>query len=310
MTADQRRRAMADRLPEILEKFYLDIRTSPGSLNLPASSANYLKSLAGSSDQASMGGGDSGIPMPPSEIAAGLSEFKKTQGGKSVAFTTRGGAFMDSGGPSRYAMFPAETEIATAAEQAALLRQSSQADPSVRPQFDAAKESMSGAALRMIEQMRSTPANKYRWNDWPVDLKNANIGGGMSREDLGRSLYEIRPDGVYYLSGPAGARKFDTAMTGRYWTAKALVGYSPEEVKNRRTFEGMSLSDTHLDPTEYLYFQTAGEFTKAVAEYTESVGKSGIIAEVMLPASGVSFAEFRANQLRLLHDRKPLMTKE
>jgi hypothetical protein len=95
-------------------------------------------------------------------------------------------------------------------------------------------------------------------------------------------------------------------LSERYWAAKAVTGYSKDEVTSGRTAEGVRITPAQLDPREFLLFKSPEEFSTALAEYTTTSGKSGFIAE-LLPRTGMTYEVFRATQLKLLGMRKPLL---
>lgn len=100
--------------------------------------------------------------------------------------------------------------------------------------------------------------------------------------------------------------KRDDSMTAKYWAAKAVIGYTQDEVKNGKTSEGLAIADQYRDPDSFLYFQSQAEYDAAVAEYNNSDGKSGYIAEVILPKlTGVTADRFGEAQVNLLRKRKP-----
>lgn len=310
MTLEQRKKQFYDALPDIVDRLYSEVQATPEKLGLPAT---YLNMLRSPTAQEGLDGLPEVAPAAASvsDIAAGLEDFKTapqdTASEDRLVFGTRGGPVLTApGGPENVAMFPAEPGLAASAKNAATLYAASKSDPSNRPKHDVAKEQMGQAAADVIEQMRTLPVSSYKSGNWPTALRAAVPRGGITPAEMkSTSLYEMKQDGVYHLIGGNGQRKLDPIMTKRYWVAKSIVGYTQKEISDLRTAEGVTISQIQLDPEQYLYFQSFSEFKTAIDEYTKSAGKSGVIAEKYLPASGFTFADFRQAQLGLLTQRKP-----
>ena len=155
-------------------------------------------------------------------------------------------------------------------------------------------------AGNFISELQQQSAKDLQYGDLPSGLKSAP--GPIPS----LPMYELREDGVYELRGLGGERGKSATMTNRYWGAKSLIGYSPEELKSGKTSEGVDITRNERDASQYLYFQSAADFQKALDEYAASTGKKGLIAESYLELSGMTFEEFRKAQLNLIGLRKPL----
>ena len=289
MTLEQRKRAMYGRLPDIADKLQIELTTSPEKLGLPS---NYTTILRGATAPASAAeaAAPNGKPLP---ISKGITEFRAP--GVTYFGTAPGATYSSEGDIS----WPSEGNLVKAASDAGQLAQEAATNPTARTKHNALKKTISDNADSVIREIQSTTTKSIPYRMLPGNLRPV--------EDIPDvPLYEIREDGLYVLMDMNGNRSISQFMTNRYWAAKALSGYSADEISSGKTKEGISITPDRLDSAEYLYFKSAEDFSKAVEEYTSSSGKTGVIAEVMLPASKKSFADFRAEQLGLLRDRKPL----
>jgi hypothetical protein len=192
--------------------------------------------------------------------------------------------------------------------------------PEMQQQHNIDKAAMNVEAERYISDFTSTtirtvsPYSPWRPEGW------ANGRWRSLPNDRDVPLFIFRDDGVYVavrgFSAVEPTRSGDivdnkvvytpqTDLNARYWAAKAVTGYSKDEVTSGRTAEGVRITPAQLDPREFLLFKSSEEFSTALAEYTSTSGKSGFIAE-LLPRTGVTYEVFRATQLKLLGMRKPL----
>ena len=285
MTLEERKRELYRRIPDIKDRFYLEMRNNPDSLGLPSQLSNRIKA---NTRPPAAGTAEAGPGKAPAQrpVSTGISEFKSE-------------GILDRG-PEYNAIFPSENDLVTTATGASKLAVEAFASPEKRGQHNEAKAKMGKLAEDVIQQMKTTSVRDINFGNVPKNLQRA--AGPLP--DV--PLYEIRPDGVYVLSGLDGARAPSPLMTRRYWAAKALIGYTQDEILNARTIEGVQIPKANLDATEYLYFKSADEFVAAVDEFTKSAGKTGVIAERYLPLTGMTFEEFRSAQFNLIGFRKPL----
>jgi hypothetical protein len=285
MSLEERKRELYRRIPDIKDRFYLEMRNNPDSLGLPSQLSNRIKA---NTRPPAAGTLDTAPGKAPSQrpVSTGISEFKAE-------------GILDRG-PEYNAIFPSENDLVTTASDASRLAVEAKDSPEKRSKHNEAKAKMGTLAEIVIQQMRTTSVKDLNFANIPKNLQRAP--GPLP--DV--PLYEIRQDGVYVLSGLDGARSPSPLMTRRYWAAKALTGYTQEEILNARTVEGVQIPQANLDATEYLYFKSAEEFAAAVDEFTKSSGNTGVIAERYLPLTGMTFEEFRSAQFNLIGFRKPL----
>lgn len=289
LSLEQRKRALYERLPDIADRLHIELTTSPEKLGLPS---NYTTVLRGATApvSAAEAAAPNGKPLP---ISKGITEFRAP--GATYFGTAPGATYSAEGNIS----WPSEGNLVKAASDAGQLAQEAATNPTARTKHNALKQTISDNADSVIREIQSTTTKSI-----PYRMLSGNLRPVKNIPDV--PLYEIREDGLYVLMDMNGNRSLSQFMTNRYWAAKALSGYSADEISSGKTKEGISLTPDRFDSAEYLYFKSAEDFSKAVEEYTSSSGKTGVIAEVMLPASKKSFADFRAEQLELLRDRKPL----
>lgn len=285
MTLEERKREFSKRVPDIKDRFFLRLRNNPDSLGLPSQLSNIIKANTRppSAGTADAGAGKAATARP---VSSGIGEFKE--------------AGILARGPEYNAIFPSEAGLVATAKEVSNLAVQAAASPEKRGQHNEAKAKMGKLAEDVLQQINTTSVRDITFGNVPANLRRA--AGPLP--DV--PLYEIRPDGVYVLSGLDGSRTMSALMTRRYWAAKALIGYTQDEVLNARTIEGVQIPKTNLDATEYLYFRSAEEFANAVDEFTKSAGKTGVIAERYLPLTGMTFEEFRSAQFNLIGFRKPL----
>lgn len=285
MTLEQRKRAMYERLPDIADRLHIELTTSPEKLGLPS---NYVTTLRGAIAPEELGGSATGAAVVR-PVSRGIGAFKNKASG-----------FAPHGGPQYVAVFPSEPDLVATAKEASTLAVQAATAPEKRTEHNRVKTRLGDLAKSIIQEMRTiTPRN--------LDYFNIPVGLSTATGKIAESpLYQFRQDGVYATVLPDGTSVMSDTMTKRYWAAKALIGYTSDEISRGVTEEGVMIPKTNLDATEYLYFRSVEDFSKAMDEYANSSGKTGIIAETFLPLSGMSFADFRSEQLGLLRDRKPL----
>lgn len=288
MTLEERKRELYRRIPDIKDRFYLEMRNNPDSLGLPSQLSNIIKSntrppAAGTAD-AGVGKAAAGRP-----VSSGIGAFKNKASG-----------FAPHGGPQYVAVFPSEPDLVATAKEASTLAVQAATAPEKRAEHNRVKTRLGDLAKSIIQEMRTITPRNLDYFNIPVGLSNAT---GKIAES---PLYQFRQDGVYATVLPDGTSVMSDTMTKRYWAAKALIGYTPDEISRAVTEEGVNIPKTNLDATEYLYFRSAEEFANAVDEFTKSAGKTGVIAERYLPLTGMTFEEFRSAQFNLIGSRKPL----
>lgn len=284
MTLEQRKRAMYERLPDIADKLQIELTTAPEKLGLPV---NYVTILRGAAAPAELGDSTSAAVVRP--VSRGIEEFKT-------------GAWFDR--RLEYnPLFPSEPKMVEAAREVLRFAAEAQASPEKRVLHNESKARFSKSAENFLDELRTiTPRKAIKTNR--DSLPPALFG--MNGPAADTPLYQFKEDGVYSTVRLNGESKINDIATRRYWAAKALVGYTADELSKGMTSDGVKISKENLDATEYLYFRSVEDFSKAMDEYANSGGKTGIIAETFLPLSGMSFADFRSEQLGLLRDRKPL----
>lgn len=286
MTLEQRRRELYRRIPDIKDRFYLELRNNPDSLGIPSQLSNIIKANTRPPAAGTTVGGVEGKAGALQPVSQGVGEFK------SEGILARGAEYN--------AIFPSENDLVSTASETSRLANEARAVPEMRAKHDESKARLGQLAEKIIQEMRTTSVRDINFGNVPKTLQRAP--GALP--DL--PLYEIRPDGVYVLSGLDGSRSPSPLMTRRYWAAKALTGYTQDEILGATTTEGVKIPKQNLDATEYLYFKSAQEFADAVDAFTKSAGKSGIIADRYLPLTGMTFEEFRSAQFNLIGTRKPL----
>jgi hypothetical protein len=120
--------------------------------------------------------------------------------------------------------------------------------------------------------------------------------------------FKIESDGVHVLNPRTQQYARSPRTTAKMVAAKAIIGYTPEEITSRRTAEGLNITEEMLNPAGFLMFTSMSQFDQAVSEYNASGGNSGYIAEVLLPALsnyGTTFDSLFQTQFELLKRRKP-----
>jgi hypothetical protein len=204
-----------------------------------------------------------------------------------------------------------------------------QSDPKTKAAYAEAKAKVQTAASTLIKEMVQLKSGDYRSSMRESERDQVWWASGD------RPAFVIRDDGLYTLpNNPAGESptratrrnmsipemqaaaafgdrtpdkytELDRNATAKYWAAKSLIGYTADEVRNGKTAEGLTISENYRDPNTFLYFQTPEEYQKAVIEYNESNGKSGYIAEYILPnLPGITEDVFSEAQSALLIKRK------
>ena len=222
---------------------------------------------------------------------------------------------------SESALFNTSSKASKTYKSILLATESGSFTPELQQQHNIDKAAMNVEAERYISDFISTTINTASPSSpW----KPQNWGNGVWRSlpsDGNVPLFILRDNGVYVavhgFSALNPGRSGDVVenkvvytpqpdLNARYWAAKAVTGYSKDEVTSGRTAEGVRITPAQLDPREFLLFKSPEEFSTALAEYTTTSGKSGFIAE-LLPRTGVTYEVFRATQLKLLGMRKPLL---
>ena len=202
----------------------------------------------------------------------------------------------------------------TAQEVASLIGSGAPAstDPDQRSKFNLAKRRLGNDAQEAIRELTTgmTLSEYLLSNASPMgsdvpyrDLKSRNDAS------LNSPAFEIRQDGFYSLDTAnyqSGQKILNAGVTNKYWVYKSLVGYSQKEIRDGKTAEGLDISPSFRDPNTFLYFRTKEEYSAAVDEYNASGGKSGLIAEHILPRlSGITADDFGTAQVDLIEKRKP-----
>lgn len=281
LSLEQRKRALFERLPDIADRLQIELTTSPEKLGLPS---NYVSVIRSAQAQAEPALAPEAAAVRP--VSRGISEFKT-------------GAMFDRR-PEYNPLFPSEVKLVETSREVSQLAAEAQASPEKRVAHNEAKARLDKLAEGVLSEMRTITPRTEKPDNLPNALR------GMKGPVADSPLYQFKPDGVYSSVSLDGKSAMNAVATRRYWAAKAMVGYTPDELSTGMTSEGVKIAKDNLDPTEYLYFRSVEDFSKAMDEYSNSSGKTGIIAETLLPLSNMSFADFRAEQLGLLRDRKPL----
>jgi hypothetical protein len=208
-------------------------------------------------------------------------------------------------------------------------------NPKALAEYSAAKGRIQSAAESFLKSMSTMSSGNYRnfvgqspdlapwWTGKFPDIKaysfkedgiytlplkvtpTAAVSGPMTPWMSANAFYKQDMDKMEQPTDASYTQR-DDAATSKYWAAKSLVGYSPEEIKSGKTSEGLAIAPAYRDPKTFLYFQSSAEYDAAVEEYNKSDGKSGLIAESILPKlSGITDDEFAKAQFELLMKRKP-----
>lgn len=207
----------------------------------------------------------------------------------------------------------------------------SESSPQTKAAYAAAKAKIQTSASSLIAELSQMKAGSYRQfvgQDPDLSLwwsgKFPEAKAFVFKED---GIYTMAPKVIPTASGATAWRTaqgfykqdldrmpsptdssyttLDQTATNKYWAAKSLIGYTADEVRNGKTAEGLTISENYRDPRTFLYFQTPEEYQKAVIEYNESNGKSGYIAEHILPnLPGITEDVFSEAQSMLLIKRK------
>lgn len=290
-----RRGALLKRITDIEDRLELDMKSRTDALKTVSPEKRNLIGAPPATSQ----------PVPPVEIAP------DAPGSIGSAVRPASG-FFDIFAKNA----PAESNEAktrTSADQIVSLLPEIQKNPTPENQakWDKAKGSLNAnaeAGIKEIAESNLRDDPKFRYsagtNGIPSDAKK----------------FEYREDGVYtwdYVKDPktgirggySWKKRIDDATTNRYWVYKTIQGYSPEEIANGRTDEGLKITDKLMDPRTFLMFRSVSEFDAAVKEYIDNGGRTGFIAETLLPKLrpfGTDFAGLMEAQRALLQVRKPL----
>jgi hypothetical protein len=321
MTLEQRKRSLYGRIPDIQDRMLQDIRLNPDVLGLPQDLVNLIKSRT-AMDQMSVAtdistqAGPTGAMTSPLDISRGL-----TLDGKGAI---RGNPNTMLGGTSpEGATFKFEADLFDQSKAAteifsAMMKNGAAVTPENRTAHNQAKGILEQSAKDMIGEMRSATVTKGLFN--PASIMDTNLSSDLRQRAKDSPIFRLEEDGVY---SPVRVQRQEPIASGeilengvvyaknplisnKYWTAKAIIGYTPEEIRSGKTEEGLRIGKDELDANEFLFFRSADELTKAVDEYTRSNGRSGYIAEYGLKMSGMTFNQFRDRQTYLLAVRKPI----
>lgn len=320
MSMEQRRTKFYSMLPDIADTLNLDLRERPDTLGLPQNLLNIVRS-ATAPDQgvvasAIAASAPAGIVASPADISRGLTA--SGTGAIRPAPTVLAPGPADAYFKSEAALFDKGTAASRAYQN--LLRAAAGGPPSpdAVSAHNAAKRDLSKTAADMISEMSSTTPSQ-RFNTGMLDYYQ-QTHGVKSEFAANKPLFKFSPSGVLIARRTYNERdslragetvengmvySLTPAATAKYWTAKAIIGYTAEEIKSGRTTEGITIGKAEQDANEFLYFQSTDELQAAVDEYNSSKGRSGYIAEYGLKMSGMTYADFRERQLFLLNLRKP-----
>jgi len=321
MTLEQRKRSLYGRIPDIQDRMYQDIRLNPDSLGLPQDLVNIIKSRT-AMDQMSVAtdisaqAGPTGAMTSPLDISRGI-----TLDGKG-AIRENPNSMLGGVSPEG-ATFKFEADMFDQSKAATkifseMMQNPANATPENRTAHNKAKGILEQSAKDMLVEMRSVTVDKGFFN--PKSVMDTDLITDLKRRSKDSPIFRIQEDGVYT---PVRMQRREPLASGevvengvvyaknplisnKYWTAKAIIGYTPEEVRSGKTEEGVRIGKDELDANEFLFFRSADELTKAVEEYTNSNGRSGYIAEYGLKMSGMTFNQFRDRQTYLLAVRKPI----
>ena len=326
LSLSERRQQMHKIYPDIVDEFIDTVQNNPQVLNLKPNLSTFLNSKK-AEKSGSVGTGEvqaaRGIVSSTTDVSRAIttdSPSKSVIRGSSVPWFgdkyTVTPVF-----ESESALFDTSSKASKTYKSILLATESGSFTPELQQQHNIDKAAMNVEAERYISDFISTTINTASPSSpW----KPQNWGNGVWRSlpsDGNVPLFILRDNGVYVavhgFSALNPGRSGDVVenkvvytpqpdLNARYWAAKAVTGYSKDEVTSGRTAEGVRITPAQLDPREFLLFKSPEEFSTALAEYTTTSGKSGFIAE-LLPRTGVTYEIFRATQLKLLGMRKPLL---
>lgn len=203
----------------------------------------------------------------------------------------------------KVALTPSESNVATLATSIRNANITPESSETAKASFDKSKAELQANAMEAIKALQSVSLRDYN-----IKLGKGWLGGGGDSP-----AFQIREDGLYVDQfnpltwGPTNPPVLDKRATEQYWVYKSLVGYTPEELKAKRTAEGLTIGPAMSDPTTFLFFTSTEDFRKAADEYVKSGGTKGFIAETVFPMlpPGTAFDKFKEAQMRLLQVRKP-----
>jgi hypothetical protein len=326
LTLSDRRQKMHAIVENVKDRFLDTLQNNPQLLNLSPTLSTSLKNKQ-AEKSGSMGTGElqaaRGTVSSVTDVSRSISTDNPS---KSVIRGSSVPWFGDKNTvtpvfESESALFDTASRASKTYRSIILATENGSFTPEMQQQHNIDKAAMNVEAERYISDFTSTtirtvsPYSPWRPEGW------ANGRWRSLPNDRDVPLFIFRDDGVYVavrgFSAVEPTRSGDivdnkvvytpqTDLNARYWAAKAVTGYSKDEVTSGRTAEGVRITPAQLDPREFLLFKSPEEFSTALAEYTATSGKSGFIAE-LLPRTGVTYEVFRATQLKLLGMRKPLV---
>jgi hypothetical protein len=327
LTLSDRRQKMYEIVENVKDRFLDTLQNNPEKLKLSPTLSTALKNKQ-AEKSGSMGTGElqaaRGTVSSPTDVSRSITTSNP---GKSVI---RPGGFQLFGEKpvfqSEAALFDTSSRASKTYRSIQLATENGSFTPEMQQQHNIDKAAMGVEADRLITDFTSTTIKAARSDTTSPWIPSGYAKDGSRRwrsmpTNTDAPLFILRDGGVYVamqnFSSVEPAYAGDIVdnkivytpvpeLSERYWAAKAVSGYSKEEVTSGRTAEGVRITPAQLDPREFLLFKSPEEFSTALAEYTTTAGKSGFIAE-LLPRTGVTYEVFRATQLKLLGMRKPLV---
>ena len=324
---EQRKREMYRKVNDIKDRMIRDMTEKPDSLGLPPDLLNIIRQ---SSSEKGVATADAEISAARGKIAtaADVSRYVVTSNAGSSAIRGSGGSSFGRNTfvseplfVSEESLFSTAKSASSAYQQVLLAQQSGTVTPEMVQKHNSAKMAMGIEAQRFLSDFTSTSIEGARARQIPWVPSGYYHGRYRSiPENRNAPLFILREEGVlvamqsYYPTSSVYAGDIiengilyapAPELNNRYWAAKSLIGYSPEEVSKGITNEGVRIGREHMDAREFLFFQSFEQFSSAVDEYTASGGRTGYIAEQVLPKTGMSFDALRATQFNLLGIRKP-----
>ncbi len=328
LSLSDRRQKWFEVVENVKDRFIDTLQNNPQLLNLSPTLSTSLNNKK-AEKSGSVGTGEveavRGTVSSPTDVSRAITTSNPS---KSVI---RGSAYQTWG--NKYTvtpLFPSESSLFDTAGRASktyrsiqLAAENGSLTPEMQQQHNIDKAAMGVEAERYIADFTSTTIQDARSNPtlpWiPAGYYNGRYRSMPTNKNV--PLFIFKDNGVYVamqdFSSVEPAYAGDVVenkvvytpvpdLSERYWAAKAVTGYSKDEVTSGRTAEGVRITPAQLDPREFLLFKSPEEFSTALAEYTTTSGKSGFIAE-LLPRTGMTYEVFRATQLKLLGMRKPLL---
>lgn len=330
MSLEQRKRAIYRRVNDVKDQLLRDVTEKPDSLGLPNDLLNVLKASGSlKSEQV----GEAAIAEVRGKIASAADVSKFIVTSAPSTSTIRGKQGLFAGGnpfvnrpvsPSEEALFDYAKNASVAYQRVLAAKQAgAEITPKMAEDHNRAKMLMEAGATSYISDFSNMsigtarnrpdspwiPSGYYngRYRSIPSNqeaplflLREGGVFVAMQDYSPITSVYsgDVIENGILYAPAPS--------LNNRYWAAKAIIGYSPEEVAAGRTTEGVRITPEQMNGSEFLFFRSPEEFTKALEEYNSTEGKRGYIAEQVLPKTKMPFDAFRAAQFQLLGIRKPL----